>query len=232
MKLKLTYFNGRGLAEISRILFAIGGEEYEDFRYPLEIIDWATYNMKKEEFEQDKADGKLLGSLNKLPSLTVDGFVCGSDNEQPEDTSLVIPQSKAIERFLARRFNLMGENNVQAAFIDSICECVRDFKDMYQKVRSLPEEEKEEGMKEWFTVTLVEKLGLLENLLGEGGFSVGGKLSLADVVVFAFITQFFDNHEASYNATLATPKLRSIVDNVASHEKVVEWLEKRPKTSF
>ena len=87
-------------------------------------------------------------------------------------------------------------------------------------------------MKEWFTVTLVEKLGLLENLLGEGGFSVGGKLSLADVVVFAFITQFFDNHEASYNATLATPKLRSIVDNVANHEKVVEWLKKRPKTAF
>lgn len=216
--MKLTYFNGRGLAETSRILFAISGEEYEDFRYPLEIIDWATHDMKKEEFEQDKKDGKLLGSLNKLPSLELDG--------------VVIPQSKAIERFLAGRFNLMGENSVQAATIDSICECVRDFKDMYQKVRALPEEEKDEGMKEWFTVTLVEKLGLLENLLSEGGFSVGGKLSLADVVLFSFITQFFDNHEASYNATLATPKLRAIVDTVASHEKVIEWIEKRPKTAF
>ena len=58
--MKLTYFNGRGLAETSRILLAISGEEYEDFRYPLEIIDLATHNMKKEEFEQDKKDGKLL----------------------------------------------------------------------------------------------------------------------------------------------------------------------------
>ena len=232
MKLKLMYFDGRGLAETSRILFAIGGEDYEDKRYPLEIIDWATHDMKKEEFEQDKADGKLLGSLNKLPSLTVDGFIPSSKEEQPEETSVVIPQSKAIERFLAQRFNLMGENNVEYALIDSICECVRDFKELYQKVRGLPEDKKEEGMKEWFTVTLVEKVGLLENLLGEGGFSVGGKLSLADVVLFSFITQFFDNHEASYNATLATPKLRAIVDTVANHEKVIEWIEKRPKTAF
>ena len=230
--MKLTYFNGRGLAETSRILLAISGEEYEDFRYPLEIIDWATHNMKKEEFEQDKKDGKLLCSLNKLPSLEVDDVVYGSEEEQLVKTTVVIPQSKAIERFLANRFNLMGENSIQAASIDCICECVRDFKDLYQKVRALPEEEKEEGMKTWFTVTLVEKLGLLENILGEGGFSVGGKLSLSDVVLFSFITQFFDNSEASYNATLVTPKLRLIVDNVAGHEKVIEWLKKRPKTEF
>ena len=35
--MKLVYFNGRGLAEISRILLAIGEEDYEDFRYPLKI---------------------------------------------------------------------------------------------------------------------------------------------------------------------------------------------------
>ena len=219
MPLKLTYFNVRGLAETSRILFAIGGEEYEDFRYPLEIIDMSKHEMKKEDFDKDKSEGKLLGSLNKVPFLTL-------------EDSKVIPQSKTIERFLAQRFNLMGKNEVEYALIDSICECVRDFKEMYQKVRHLPVDEKDQGMKEWFTITLVEKLELLENLLGEGGYSVGEQLSLADVVLFTFITQFFDNHEASYNATLATPKLRSVVDTVSTHEKVVEWLEKRPKTDF
>ena len=44
------------------------------------------------------------------------------------------------------------------------------------------------------------------------GYSVGDKLSLSDVVLFCFITQFFDNKEAAYNATLATPRLRKIVD--------------------
>ena len=218
MVMKLVYFNVRGLAETSHILLALGGEEYEDFRYPLEVIDMSKHEMKKEEFDTDKAAGKLSLSLNKVPALVVDG--------------VTIPQSKAIERFLARRFNMMGENELDAARIDSICECVRDFKDMYQKVRFLPEAERSEGMNQWFTVTLVERLGLLENLLGEEGFSVGDKLSLSDVVLFCFITQFFDNKEAAYNATLATPRLRKIVDSVSQNEKVVTWLKERPVTDF
>ena len=219
MPMKLTYFNVRGLAETSRILLALGGEEYEDFRYPLDVIDMSKHEMKKDEFDKDKADGKLVTSLNKVPFLEVDG--------------VTIPQSKSMERFLARRFNMMGSNDVEAAQIDAICESVRDFKDMYQKVRFLPEDEKEAGMKEWFTSTLVERLTLLENqLVGESGFSVGNTMSLSDVVLFTFITEFFDNKEASLNATLASPKIRAVVDRVSSDEKVVKWLTERPKTSF
>ena len=219
--MKLTYFNVRGLAETTRMLFAINNqngerEEYEDFRYPLEVIDMSTFNMKKEEFDNDKKEGKLVHSLNKLPFLEVDG--------------VIIPQSKTIERFLARRFGLMGNTEIENARIDSICECIRDFKDMYQKVRVA--EDKEEAMNEWFTVTLVERLTLLENLLDSDSFSVGSKLSLSDVVIYSFITNFFDNKEASMNATLATPKLRKIVDNVHSLPEMKEWLEKRPKTNF
>lgn len=33
---KLTYFNGRGRAEISRLIFAVAGAPYEDIR----IKDW------------------------------------------------------------------------------------------------------------------------------------------------------------------------------------------------
>ena len=214
--MKLVYFNGRGLAEISRILLAIGKEEYEDFRYPLKIIDWSKHQMEKEEFEKDKADGKLKGSLNKVPYLEVDGTI--------------IPQSKSIERYLARRFSMMGENDLEAVRIDSLCECIRDFKDAYQPVRKA--DNKEQAMNEWFTKTLVEKLGLLEHLVDGEGYSVGNRLSLSDVVIFAFITQFFDNKEASMNATLATPKIRSIVENVALLPQVVSWLEKRPVTDF
>lgn len=217
--MKLTYFNVRGLAETSRFLLALGGEEYEDFRYPLEVIDMSKHEMKKDEFDKDKADGKLVTSLNKVPFLEVDG--------------VTIPQSKSVERFLARRFNMMGSTDLEAAQIDAICESVRDFKDMYQKVRFLPEDEKGAGMKEWFTVTLVERLTLLENqLVGESGFSVGNTTTLSDVVLFTFVTEFFDNKEAALNATLASPKVRAVVDRLSSDEKVLKWLSERPKTSF
>ena len=116
--MKLVYFNVRGLAETSRMILALGEQKYEDFRYPLDVVDMTTHQMVKEEFDKDKADGKLVSSLNKVPYLEVD--------------NQIIPQSKAIERFLASRFNMMGESDIERARIDSICECVRDFKDMYQ----------------------------------------------------------------------------------------------------
>jgi len=219
--MRLTYFNVRGLAETTRMLFAVNNqtgdrEEYEDFRYPLEVIDMKTHQMTKDEFDSDKSDGKLVKSLNKVPFLEVDGHV--------------IPQSKTIERFLARRFGLMGNNEYESAHIDSICECVRDFKDMYQKVRVA--EDVDTAMNEWFTVTLIERLTLLENLLNDNSFSVGDKLSLSDIVLYSFITNFFDNKEASMNATLAAPRLRKIVTMVGELSEIKEWLEKRPKTNF
>lgn len=219
--MKLTYFNVRGLAETTRMLFAVNNqtgdrEEYEDFRYPLEVIDMKTHQMTKDEFDSDKSDGKLVKSLNKVPFLEVDGHV--------------IPQSKTIERFLARRFGLMGNDEYESAHIDSICECVRDFKDMYQKVRVA--EDVDTAMNEWFTVTLIERLTLLENLLNDNSFSVGDKLSLSDIVLYSFITNFFDNKEASMNATLAAPRLRKIVTMVGELPEIKEWLEKRPKTNF
>ena len=208
--MKLVYFNGRGLAETSRLLLALNKVDYEDFRYPLKVIDWATYNMEKVEFTKDKESGKLLHSLNKLPFLEVDGKV--------------IPQSKAIERYIAYKYNMMGDNLEEAGIIDSICECVRDFKDMYQKVRVA--EDVDTAMNEWFTVTLIERLTLLENLLNDNSFSVGDKLSLSDIVLYSFITNFFDNKEASMNATLAAPRLRKIVTMVGELPEIKEWLEK------
>ena len=216
--MKLTYFNIRGLAETSRILLAIMGEDYEDFRYPLNIIDLASFNMEKPEFDTAKQDGKLLGSLNKVPFLEVDGTV--------------IPQSKAIERYIASQGNMMGNSSLEYARIDSICECIRDFKDAYQKVRR--SEDRESAMTTWFTETLPERLTLLNNILGNenNSFSVGDRLSLADVVIFCFITQFFDDKERAMNATSGISVVESILDNVSKHEKVVEWLSVRPETQM
>ena len=220
MVLKLVYFNGRGYAETSRLLLAINKVEYEDFRYPLKVVDWKTHNMVKEEFDTDKQNNKLLPSLNKVPYLEVDGAI--------------IPQSKAIERYLAKKYNMMGDTDVESARVDGICECVLDFKNLYQSVRKLPEDEKEAGLKKWFSETLVEKLELLENILSKEkeGYSVGDRTSLADVVLFSFITQFFDDKESALNALSTTPKLKNIVDMVTQLEEVKTWLTTRPDTPF
>jgi len=216
--MKLVYFNGRGLAETSRLILAYNQVTYEDFRYPLHIRDWKTHDMTKEEFDNDKKAGKLVRSLHKVPFLEVDGSV--------------ICQSKAIERYLGRRYNMMGDTELDAALIDSICEVVRDIKDMYQKVRRLPEEEKEVGLQEWFSETMPNKFADLEHILGEDGYAVGGRASLADIVLFSLVTQFFDNKEGAMNATSNTPRLRSIVQKIADNEEIKKWLDSRPETAF
>lgn len=214
---RMCYFDGRGLAETSRLLFAVAEVDYTDYRYPIEILDWKTHSFVREEFEKDKASGKLVNSLNKVPFLEVDG--------------VVLCQSKAIERYLARRFNLMGDDEIQAARIDSICECVRDFKTEYQSVRKLPEEERDSGMKKWFKETLPARLASLEHLVDKI-YAVGHRLSLADIVLFSFLTQFFDNVEDTREAYETTTNIRSVVELVGNINTIKRWLEKRPKTAF
>ena len=216
--MKLTYFNVRGLAETSRILLAIGKEDYEDFRYPLNIIDMDNYTMEKPEFDNDKNEGKLVKSLNKVPFLEVDGAI--------------ISQSKSIERFLARRFNLMGGSDIESARIDAICECVIDFKDMYKKIKNMEGKELNTGMTKWFGETLVERLELLENSIDSSDFSVGYNLSLADIVLFRFITEFFDDTDSALKALETTPKIKGIVEHVGKLERVKKWLTDRPQTDY
>jgi glutathione S-transferase len=220
--MKLTYFNGRGLAETIRVIFAIVEQEYEDFRYPLTVLDWATFKMERIEFDNDKKDGKLWDSLDKLPRLETNGQV--------------IFQSKAIERYLANTFGLMGSTPLEAAFIDSICETIRDFKDGYQKVRNTSAKTKDAAIQTYFSETLPPLLLSLNNIIKSRQtnelFIIGEKLSLADIVVFLFLTDFFDNKELVSNAYENCDILKAIIANVGSLDSVKNWLLNRPQTPF
>jgi len=223
--MKLVYFNGKGMAETTRILLAAAGADYEDFRYPLKINDWSTYDFTRDEFDKDKADGKLWRSMDKVPFLEVknSGFVgC-------------ISQSKAIERYVAKEFGFMGKDNVEAALIDSYCEFLRDFKTAYHAEKRKPN--REEAMDNWFKVVLVEKLTKFEKIISNDGmfedeFSIGDKLSLADVSIFSFLVEFFDNKEGVLLAYKDCPKLKAIVENVTNNEKISNWLNNRPVGSY
>ena len=208
--LKLCYFNAKGLGETSRLLLAYSEVNYEDFRYPIKVNDWKTHDIVKDEFDKAKSEGKLLKSCNKVPYLCVDDEVIG--------------QSKAIERYLARRFNMMGDSEVEALKIDCICEWVRDFKTNYQK-------EKVNNTESWFNNLLPEKMELLENIV-QPKYSVGSKVSLSDIVLFSFITEFFDNKEGAFDSLRNCPNIKSVVENISNQESIKKWLRTRPKTDF
>jgi glutathione S-transferase len=220
--MKLTYFNGRGLAETSRVLLAIGDEKFEDFRYPITVLDWSIYKMIRDEFDIDKKRGKLWQSLDKVPYLEVDGQI--------------IFQSKAIERYLAYRYHLMGTSLLEGASIDAICETIRDFKDNYQKVRNTSPELKDKALQEYFIDTLPCQLSKLNNIIKSkqqvSHFVIGNKLSLADVTIFLFLTDFFDDKDIVYKAYEKLDSLKSIVDSVGNLDSIKNWFQNRPQTPF
>jgi len=115
---KLTYFDGRGVAEVGRLVFAAAGVAFEDHRIPYEEDRHSWLVVKKDYY------------FEKIPELTVNG------KEH-------VPQSKAIERFLARRFGLYGSNEYEAALIDGYGEQIRDILLAYNQARSDEEKKKE-----------------------------------------------------------------------------------------
>ena len=227
--LKLNYFNGKGMGETSRLIMVAAGAKFEDYRYPIKINDWGTYDIEREEFNQDKAAGKLWKSMDKVPFLNVGKGV--------------ISQSKAIERYLATRFKMMGDTLEEGALIDSYCEYIRDFKTAYQAVKR--KENKEEALNEWFDKTLPKKLDVLNKLLfgnmdfqnmvtqpSNRKFAVGNKLSLADLVIYSFLVDFFDNKEAVATACNNCMVLKNIVKNVGENPEIKKWVENREQTPF
>lgn len=218
-ELTLVYFNARGLAETSRILLALAQVDYTDQRYPLEIVDPVKHIYVRNEFENDKKAGAFDRSMGKLPILRItEDFV-----------TTEIPQSKAIERFISKRYGLMGSGLFEEAKIDAVCECIRDIKDRYQKIRSGTDDEKAV----YFNQTLVAELSDLVKVLDQNTkFAIGNKLSLADVSIYCLVTQFYDNKEAAKNIAANIPRLRDIVIRVASRPEIRVYLQDRPETKF
>lgn len=223
-KLQLKYFNGRGVAETARILLALGDEEWDDSRFEM-----TPGKMESPEFESAKSSGELKPNLNRAPILvTPDGTAVG--------------QSKAIERFLARRFGLMGSNDVEEAMVDCVAEHCRDVRDaqmrkgfsMFNKEKT--DEEKAKLRKEWFESDMPTLLGKIDDAVkesGSSGFSVGSSTSLSDVAIWSMLRDCFGPYvEETAKATEKCEALNAIADMIGSDPKVEKWLKERPETAF
>jgi len=222
---ELTYFDIRGLAEISRWLFLVAKTEFKDNRLSLTFGtpgDFST--IKRPEFDAMKEKGELDVSLGKVPLLKVDGALIG--------------QSKAIERFIAKEVGLMGSNAVEAAQVDQLTETVRDVKDAYNAAkRTVGDDEKKAAVEKFFAETLVEMCQKTEKSIpaGAGPFMVGGKISYADLTWYMFLASpdgFFDNAEGAKAAFQSCPKIKAAMEATGENAELKAWIEKRPKSMF
>ena len=232
---KLTYLNVRALAETSRILFYLAKQPYEgkyfikikyiillmhilvflscriDYRYP---VDLAT--MHRPEFDADQAKGKFAIALDRLPILTVDG-------------KFELAQSKSIERYLAKKFGFFGATLEEEGTIDMLTEHIRDIKQKYHdSVAGKTGEEVNNAKHAFITEQLPKWLGKLELVVESDTYSVGNKLTLADVTIQQFLHDYLDDKETVAAIVAKYPKLRGITATVTEAAK--GWLESRPVT--
>ncbi|CAC5396276.1 HPGDS [Mytilus coruscus] len=198
---KLYYFPVRGRAELSRLLLAVAGKDYEDIR-----ISFDEWPKKKSTIP-----------TGQMPTFDVDGqLLC---------------QSLTIARYIAREYGYAGKSNMEQALVDQVVDTASDYLGEYFKCYFAPEETKKEAIEKYLkestpkTLTCFNKW--LEQNDGGKGFFVGSSMTMADLAVYEVLTNVVLRDSKILDGF---PKLVEHRNRVAFLPKIKEYLEKRPKT--
>eukprot|EP00009_Paramoeba_aestuarina_P000583 CAMPEP_0201506456 /NCGR_PEP_ID=MMETSP0161_2-20130828/359_1 /ASSEMBLY_ACC=CAM_ASM_000251 /TAXON_ID=180227 /ORGANISM="Neoparamoeba aestuarina, Strain SoJaBio B1-5/56/2" /LENGTH=255 /DNA_ID=CAMNT_0047900543 /DNA_START=90 /DNA_END=857 /DNA_ORIENTATION=- len=251
-KVTLHYWAGRGLMEVARVMYALAGKfpqagDYEDSRF------WMVEGNGAKAIA-DVGDLDMSANLGRFPLLSVEG-------------KGTIGQSLAIWYYVASECGFLGANAWETAQIISVAETLKETMDTFRKAVPYGEDPKPEAVDKWFSEgsndltgranmegranrQLHWFMGRLENLIpGENGFAVGGKLSLADVLIYNAFAEHLDDDQASeavkpygkgpYTDLKRTseelakhPKLKAICDNIAGNANFQKWRKERGVQNF
>lgn len=191
---KLIYFNLKGKAEVIRILFKLANQPFEDVR-----IEFAQWPSLKQNFP-----------FKQLPVLEV-----------TQDSKVtVIAQSNAIIRFLADRFGLSGENDLERSQCDMISEQIRDLRESLVSIYRMKEsEEKKVALDAALNDSVPNGYQLVQNFLetntNGNGFLVGNKISYADIILILTYDWFRDKKD----------EILSKLPALKQHEKMIRSQE-------
>ncbi|XP_072351419.1 hematopoietic prostaglandin D synthase-like isoform X1 [Scyliorhinus torazame] len=209
---RLSYFKIRGRAETARYIFAYSGIKYEE--NTIDIADWP--NLKNYEAPQ------LLGFqaaflwdsliFKQIPVLNVD--------------NIIINQSSAIARYLARETGLAGKSNLEQARVDAIVDTINDFMNMFPWTEK-NQVVKQKIMEDVFANNIPLLLDGLSKLLGDQMWFVGDSVTWADFHwAVCSITLTNLNVDTLHNH----PTLLALKERVEALPKIAAWIEQRPKT--
>uniref|UniRef100_A0A0B7A4V0 Glutathione transferase n=1 Tax=Arion vulgaris TaxID=1028688 RepID=A0A0B7A4V0_9EUPU len=196
-KIKLTYFDLDGRAELTRLVLTLAGKAFEDIR------------ISREEWP------KLMPTtpFGQIPVVDIDGEV--------------FTQSFAIAQYFAREFNLYGKTNLDGLEIDQISQLTMDFykelakvfleQDPVKKVEVAAKVEAEETPK---------YIDHFEKLLQKNGGKhfVGDNYTLADLVAYDLVTGFFSPFLG--DCLGKAPLLKALIEKIGSNEGIRAYKEK------
>jgi glutathione S-transferase len=203
VKPTLTYFNGRGLAELSRLCLAEAGFEYEDKR----ITD--------DEMKELKGSGVL--PFRQVPIY--------------REGDLVLAQSTAIARYIAELGGFRGSCRRTRAKADMVVEAVADVNDQIRQWRyRLPEPERPAAKAKFEKEYLPQWLENLEKLLEQNGaYYADGKFTYADLAIFSKVMEL---QGVFPDVVKRFKRVTDHANLIAARPRIAEWLLKRPQTDF
>nr|WOZ07761.1 glutathione S-transferase GSTs6 [Agrotis ipsilon] len=202
-KYVLHYFNGKALAESSRLLLAYGGREFEDHR--IAYKDWPAFKPNT-----------LFGCM---PILEIDGKQYA--------------QSLAISRYLGRKYGLAGDTLEDALEIDQNVDLIDDLRTKAAEVHYEQDEAVKEKKYALHSTTtfpdLLEKLNAI--VIKNNGHLALGKLTWGDFVLaglFEYLRKLLDMPDLGTKY----PALKQVYDDVYSIPKVKAFSDAAPEREF
>lgn len=202
-KLKLTYFNGMGRAEAIRLALVAGGIDFEDER-----IDFAAWMAVKPTMP-----------FKQLPVLHI------GDSE-------VLSQSATILRYVGKLGGLYPSDPLLASRVDQVIDGVEGILSALDPTFSIKDLDAKIAARK----TLVEEkvkplLVCIEACLakyGTAGFSVGAKLTTADVRLAAIAAQISGGSVDGVDVELFSDfkHISAVVESVNLNSAVAAWNRK------
>lgn len=153
-KVVLHYFNGRGKMESIRWLLTVAEVEFDE-----------VYLRTREDFEKLLRDGDLM--FEQVPLVEIDG--------------MKLIQSNAILHYIAGKYNMLGKDLKERVMIEMYCDGLMDLMEMMMKLPFLQDTTADK--ENILTKAKNRYLPVFEKALAETVYLVGGKLSLADVML-------------------------------------------------
>jgi len=168
-KPQLGYWDIRGLAAPLRYMLAYAGEDFEDVRY----------------------------SVGPAPQYSREGwfkvkFTLGLDFPNLPyyiDDKVKLTETNAIFRYLARKYNLYGDDPVTMAQVDLILEATMDLRNGFVRLCYGADKEHFDEKKKEYCENVAKKLDTFQASLGDKKFFAGDKLTVCDFHIYEMLDQ-------------------------------------------
>ncbi|KAJ3037309.1 hypothetical protein HDV00_001804 [Rhizophlyctis rosea] len=203
---KLLYFPLRGRAETARMILAAGDADWQN-----EFIQWGPdWDGRK--------DGTPFGHIPILEEYT---------SPTATEPPFRVAETHAVERYLARKFGFVGNDEKEAAVIDSVAESIFELHTaFYMYTRGASAAEKP-TLREKFNTTMLPTFYKFHSRIleknGNSGHYVGSKLSYADIYLFAMLESY--TFVEGSDALEAYPVFKKVMETVMRCDGIRKYVE-------